>query len=262
MLQFRVLTAIIGIPVLIGLNYFGGLPLFIAVIFVVLIGMDEMFRTIDRLGIDLIKWIGFLGSLLFVCSAYFLDNNSLTKALFLLLLITVIYYVISFPKVSFSGLSATLFSSVYVGYCFSFIFLLRNMENGFFFLLLAFLLSWATDVGGYVSGRMWGKHKLAEMLSPNKTREGAVGALVLSVLTAVVAFMFSSVPASIFKVAILGLLAGFIGQIGDLTASAMKRQAGIKDFGSILPGHGGVLDRFDSFLLIAPLVYYYLSLFL
>lgn len=262
MLQFRVLTAIIGIPVLIGLNYLGGLPLFFAVLITVLIGMDEIFRAIDRLGLHLIKGVGFLGAVTFVSTGYFLGETFLPKALVLFLFAAIICYVLSFPRVSLPELSVTLFSSIYVGYFFSFVFLLRHNDNGFFFLLLAFLLSWATDVGGYAAGRLWGKHKLAETLSPKKTREGALGGLILSVATAIVAFLISGISASLLEIAALGLAASFMGQIGDLTASAIKRQSGIKDFGNILPGHGGVLDRFDSFLLIAPLVYYYLSFFI
>lgn len=262
MLHFRVLTAIIGIPVLIALDHFAGLPLFIAVMITALIGMDEIIQALRRLDIDFINWVGYLGTFMFIISGNFLGEAFFPKTFLAFLLIVVSFYVIYFPRISFSGLSTTFFSSIYIGYCFSFVFFLRSGENGFFFLLLAFILSWATDIGGYVAGRLWGKRKLAESLSPNKTREGAVGSLVFPMGIAVFAFNFSAVSATFLEAAVLGLLAGLIGQIGDLSASALKRQSGIKDFGNLLPGHGGILDRFDSFLLIAPLVYYYLGLFI
>ena len=262
MLKLRVLTAVIGIPVLLTLIYFGGLPLFIAVLITAVIGIDEIFRAFSRVEAGYSKWAGYLGSLLFLFSVYYYGKTAIPYVLFLVLFIVLIQYVITYPRLDFNGVGLTLFVAIYLGLFFSFIFLLRQMEKGFFFLLLAFLLAWANDVGGYFSGSLWGRRKLAKALSPNKTREGAIGGLCLTVITAVVAFLIASVPVTLFKAVVLGLLASITGQFGDLVASAIKRQTGIKDFGNLLPGHGGILDRFDSFLLIAPLVYYYLELFI
>ena len=155
-----------------------------------------------------------------------------------------------------------MFVSVYLGYCLSFVFLLRQLDYGFFFLLLTFLLAWASDIGAYGAGRLWGKHKLAVELSPNKTKEGALGGVCAAMLVSIVAFILVQLPVSLAEAALLGLMASVVGQLGDLVASAIKRQTGVKDFGNLLPGHGGVLDRLDSFLLIAPLVYYVLVLFI
>lgn len=256
------LTAILGIPALIGLVYIGGLPLLAAVLITAVMAVDEIFRAFKRVDADFSKWVGYFGTLLFISATYYLGEAVLPKILVLSLFVALINYISAYPRLTFSGLGLTIFVFLYVGFFFSFIFLLRQLDHGFFFLLLAFLLAWATDVGAYASGRLWGKHKLAEALSPKKTKEGAVGGLVLPVITSIIAFFAASVPASLAESALLGLVAGFSGQIGDLVASAIKRQTGIKDYGSILPGHGGVLDRFDSFLLIAPLVYYYLGLFI
>jgi phosphatidate cytidylyltransferase len=260
--QLRVLTAVIGIPVLLALVYFGGLPLFAAVVVTAVIGIDEIFRAFSRVKADFSKITGYLGSLLFLFLVYYIGDTAIPAVLFLVMFILLVQYVVTYPQLDFKGVGVTLFVSIYLGLFFSFVFLLRQMDKGFFFLLLAFLLAWANDVGGYLVGNLWGKRKLAAALSPNKTREGSVGGLCLSVITAVIAFFIASVPVNLIKVVALGLVAGFAGQIGDLVASAIKRQTGIKDYGSILPGHGGVLDRFDSFLLIAPLVYYYLVLFI
>jgi phosphatidate cytidylyltransferase len=260
--KLRVLTAIIGIPVLIGLIYAGGLPMLAAVVVVAVIGVDESFRAFGRVKSDFSQWVGYLGSLIFIGLTYFFGESVIPEIFVLVLFIALVNFVVVFPRLSFTGLGLNLFVSIYVGYFFSFAFLLRRLDHGFFFLLLAFLLAWATDIGAYGAGRLWGKHKLAVALSPNKTKEGALGGVGASILVAVIAFIFVPVSASLVKSALLGLLASLAGQIGDLVASAIKRQTGIKDFGNLLPGHGGVLDRFDSFLLIAPLVYYFLVLFI
>lgn len=238
--------------------------MFAGVIVLAIIGVDEISRAFIRGGVDFgnWKWIGCAGALFFICFTYFFGQPAVPKIFALLLFFVLISFVFSFPRVNVICLGATLFISTFIGYFFSFAFLLRQLNNGFFFLLLAFLLSWATDVGAYASGRLWGKHKLAVQLSPNKTKEGAIGGICLSIVVSVVAFAFVSVQASLLEAVALGLLASLAGQFGDLFASAVKRQAGIKDFGNMFPGHGGVLDRFDSFLLVAPLVYYYLGLFI
>lgn len=233
-----------------------------ALVVVAVLGVDEVFRAFDRVNADYSNWVGYLGSLLFIGFAYFFGEPVIPQVFALVLFICLINYVLVYPRLTFSGLGLNLFVSVYVGYFFSFVFLLRQLDHGFFFLLLAFLLAWATDIGAYGAGRLWGKHKLAVELSPNKTKEGAVGGLVASMLVAVIAFIIVPLPVSLSESALLGLLASVAGQIGDLAASAIKRQTGIKDFGNLLPGHGGVLDRFDSFLLIGPLVYYFLGMFI
>jgi phosphatidate cytidylyltransferase len=199
---------------------------------------------------------------MFIGFTYFLGEPVIPEVFALVLFIALVNFVVAFPRLTFTGLALNLFVPMYVGYFFSFAFLLRQLEHGFFFLLLAFLLAWATDIGAYGSGRLWGKHKLAVDLSPNKTQEGAVGGVCASMLVSIIAFILTPLSATLAEAALLGLLASLAGQIGDLVASAIKRQTGIKDFGSLLPGHGGVLDRFDSFLLVAPLVYYFLVLFI
>jgi len=253
---------VIGIPVLIAIIYFGGPVMLAALAVLTVLGVDEIFRAFDRVNADCSKWVGYLGSLIFIGSAYYFGESVIPKVFALLLFIALANFVFVFPKLTFTGLGLSLFVSVYLGYFFSFVLLLRQLDNGFFFLLLAFLLAWATDIGAYGVGRLWGKHKLAVELSPNKTKEGAVGGLIASVLVSVIAFIVVRLPVSLPEAALLGLFTSVAGQIGDLVASAIKRQTGIKDFGNLLPGHGGVLDRFDSFLLIAPLVYYFLGMFI
>ena len=115
---------------------------------------------------------------------------------------------------------------------------------------------WMTDTGAYLVGRKWGKHKLAPALSPNKTVEGSLGGLALALLTGALFGLWIHLP--LRDGLAVGLIAGVMGQVGDLFESALKREIGIKDFGGIMPGHGGALDRFDSLLFVTPLAFCYL----
>ena len=149
----------------------------------------------------------------------------------------------------------TWFGALYIGVFFSYAILLENQANTpFYALLLAFLLTWASDTGGYFAGRWLGRRPLAPVLSPKKTWAGAGGAILLTVAAAVILGWgrYSGLHAIL-----LGVAASLMAQAGDLTISAIKRHFGVKDAGHIIPGHGGVLDRFDSFMWVLPLVYYF-----
>jgi phosphatidate cytidylyltransferase len=134
-------------------------------------------------------------------------------------------------------------------------------EHGIYFAWLIFISAWASDTGAYFVGSKWGRRKLAPQLSPNKTVEGAMGGLLAAVVFsfaygAVLWACFEKIPSDfVWILAIVGLIGALLSQLGDLTASAIKRHTGIKDFGSLLPGHGGIIDRFDSVLFTAPAVY-------
>lgn len=135
------------------------------------------------------------------------------------------------------------------------------MPNGLIWLVLVLVCTWSSDTLAYLVGRRWGKRRMAPELSPGKTLEGAVGGVLGSTIAAWVVVMSYS-PLPLWPVLSLGFITGLAAQIGDLVESAIKRLAGIKDAGNLIPGHGGVLDRFDSMLFTAPLVYYYVVLIL
>lgn len=163
-----------------------------------------------------------------------------------------------FGKVEFSKIYAAGFTTLYITLFMSFIILLRNYV-GRYGVFAVFLFSWITDTGAYFTGSLIGKHKLEPELSPKKTVEGAVGGIVLTVIVSAV---YMAVMKHFWNIDIhwLFLVASAIGAVlsefGDLVASAMKRNLGVKDFGWIFPGHGGMLDRFDSVVFIAPYVYF------
>jgi len=263
LLKLRVLTALAGIPLLVAIINLGGYYLLLSVLAVVLLALDELFHAFENFtSRGVIKTVGYFSGILFILGAFYYDGVLIAETLFVVAALNLLYYVFAFPKVEFWEIGLTILSAIYVGYFLSFILLLRNLPQGEFFLLLAFILTWSTDIGAYSFGMLFGRTKLSQNLSPKKTVEGAFGGLVFPLAAVYSAFLLVPVEVSLIKVLGLGLAAGIIGQVGDLVASAIKRQAGIKDFGNILPGHGGFLDRFDSFILVAPLVYYYLRMFI
>ena len=149
--------------------------------------------------------------------------------------------------------------SIYVIACFTSIIMIRYGNNGQNIYLLVFLGAWICDTFAYFTGRFFGKHKLIPEISPKKTVEGAIGGIVFTIvgfaIYGLIMNKFFDAELSYLVLCIYGLILSIISQIGDLIASSIKRQYGIKDYGFIFPGHGGVLDRFDSVLLVAPVLY-------
>ena len=152
------------------------------------------------------------------------------------------------------------FGPLYIGLCLGHLLLTRAMPEGEFLIFGLFLVTWAADTGAYYVGTSLGRHKLAPSISPNKTIEGAAGGLIVAIFAAFLAqvwFLPSLTNADCLAIACLLTIAGLLG---DLAESAMKRGAGVKDSGSLIPGHGGMLDRLDSLLFTAPAFYYYVLL--
>jgi phosphatidate cytidylyltransferase len=169
------------------------------------------------------------------------------------------------PRHSLRDAAASLLTVAYVAGLFGHLVLLRELpesrggssQQGFALVVLVFILVWVTDTGAYLVGSLWGRHRLAPGISPGKSVEGAVGAAVLTAMAgAVCAVTFLDDLLSPLSGAILGLVASLAGLVGDLVESMFKRDAGIKDASNIIPGHGGVLDRFDSVLFVGPLIYW------
>ena len=152
-------------------------------------------------------------------------------------------------------------------YVLSYVYQIRTLNNGLYLAFLVFLCSWGCDTCAYCVGVLIGKHKMAPKLSPKKSIEGAVGGVLGSaLLTALYCFIFRNhmnIDATeIAILAVIAAVAGLISMVGDLCASAIKRNYDIKDYGHLIPGHGGILDRFDSMIITAPIIYYLASFFL
>ena len=171
--------------------------------------------------------------------------------------------VFHFPKAKSEQMMFSVFSFVYAPLMLSFIYLLRIREAGEYLAWMPFV-AWICDTAAYFAGSMFGKHKLCPNLSPKKTIEGAVGGVIGSVLAGVIfGYLFAvsgnsaiSTGRTMVSFAIITFVAGILSQIGDLIASAIKRDRGIKDYGKLIPGHGGIMDRFDSVIFITPLIFF------
>ena len=161
-------------------------------------------------------------------------------------------------KLSFQSICAAVFAGLVLPYLLGALIRLRVMEHGKFFILTAFVLTMVPDSGAYFAGRAFGKHKLCPVISPHKTVEGAIGGVLSTVLfMALYALVLQKAfdfKINYFYVIVYGILGAGASMLGDLSFSVIKRQAGIKDYGKLLPGHGGILDRFDSTTGVAPLV--------
>jgi phosphatidate cytidylyltransferase len=258
MLRTRIITAIIGIPLLIGILYAGETSRIGFFILLAFLGMYEfkgMLKEAGRLGL-------IVPALLFALALLLVEvvDYPLMPLLFIALSLSVFISVVGYPRVSFDNNAMTIFFAAYLGVCLSFAIKLSLMEQGFALCMLAFILTWASDIGGYAAGMKWGKHKLAPKLSPKKTWEGSLGGVLLTSIAALIFFSLTDMTALSGAYAlVLGMLASAAAQFGDLFMSGVKRFFAVKDSGRLIPGHGGVLDRFDSFLVVAPVVYFYLQ---
>lgn len=174
-------------------------------------------------------------------------------------------YVFQFPKFHARQVMSAYFSFIYAPVMFSFIYLTRQVNLGIYFVWMIFISSWISDTCAYLVGMLLGKHKLAPILSPKKSIEGAIGGVVGSAIVGAV-FGYFLVENLIdeqqitWVFALIGGVGSVVSQIGDLAASAIKRNYEIKDYGKLIPGHGGIMDRFDSVIVTAPMIYFLFTL--
>lgn len=252
----RILTAAVGAPLLLLMAYLGGPYWAVTVAMMAWLGTTEFFSLTRRLGLRACRWVGLAGSQVAVVLAYYYGEAGLARGVVLLAVVTLIAIVVDSRRRPVDW-AMTFWGTIYPGCLLSFAVLLRNQPGGALYLIALWLITWANDTGAYFAGRWWGRRKLAPRLSPHKTWEGAAGGLLLSLGIAAALFFWQPVATGAMGrwLAAAAILAG-AGLIGDLAESAWKRQAGVKDAGRLLPGHGGVLDRFDGFILMAPLAYY------
>ena len=265
----RTLTAAVGLPVLIAAVWWAGPGLTVLVLVIAVLGVREFYRLpppdIQRLPLAL----GVALTVSLVLGAEFasgLDNFLIVSGAILAagwfagLLWLIAGYSGARPPAAALYL---LGGPVYVGFLLAHSLVLRDLgdsnEVGRAWLLLALLTVFATDTGAYLTGRAFGRHALAPGISPNKTWEGAAGGLGAAVIAVVVLGLALDVATPRWQQVVIGVAVGVAGQLGDLLESRLKRLSNVKDTGSIIPGHGGVLDRLDSIVVSIPVVYYLLA---
>jgi len=259
MLKQRIITAAIGIPVIIFVIWFGDpwFSLFIAA--VVLIGTFEFYRMALNSRQSL-TYLGLLWSLALALSPHYI--NILPIIMTAAVVISLIWLLCRPAREkAFYNWAWIVVGALYVGWMLSYWVGLRLLEDGRSWVYLGIFITFANDTGAFFVGRAWGKHKLASAISPGKTWEGAVGGLLSANVGAIIVFLILNLfSPSLFKywqVILLGCLVSLFAQLGDLVESLFKRNMGVKESGELLPGHGGILDRFDSLIFVGVMVYYY-----
>jgi len=243
---------VIGIGVLI---YVGGFSLWLASLMVALVGMYELYSVVG-LNNDRSTWITYPIVVLY----YVFCNKLRTPVIYIsgLTILVMSIYVLAFPHIVFKQKHFTLIAILYVGVLSSCLYLTRMSDNGLYYGVIAIISSWGSDTAAYCIGKKFGKYHPFPTLSPKKTTEGCKGGILgAAALAALLAFLMKQ---SILHTVIITIIASGFSIIGDLCASAIKRQHDKKDYGNIIPGHGGVLDRFDSLLFTGAIIYICLEL--
>ncbi len=260
----RIISGIVLLVLLIGLLYAGGPVLLVAMLVISLIGLYEFYRALSNQHkpfqiIGYVAAILYYGVLLFR-EEWVRDGNFGLFFFIGLFWILMVLAVFSYPERRTEDVALTFAGVLYVPVLFSFVYFLRQGQDGMLYAPYIFWAAWGSDTCAYFTGRALGRHKLVPKLSPKKTVEGAIGGVVgaMAICLLYGGLIHSFVDASLYTVlatsAVIGLFGSVLGQVGDLFSSSVKRFMGVKDFGKLIPGHGGILDRFDSVLLTAPAV--------
>ncbi|KRM96415.1 CDP-diglyceride synthetase [Liquorilactobacillus aquaticus DSM 21051] len=254
----RVITATIALLIFIPLVIYGKLPFEILCILLGLIGLSEIYIMRKKLLVSPEAMIGSLAGLTLLIPEQwltFLPDPELRFSIFyFFILIYLLYTVVTRNRFSFDDAGFLTLGVIYISVGFHYLIVARQAGLDVLFLIL--FVVWATDSGAYMVGRKFGKNKLAPHISPNKTWEGTIGGSVIALIVGAVFTYFFPQVYSWGTMLLVILLASVAGQLGDLVESALKRYYGVKDSGKILPGHGGILDRFDSLLVVLPIMHF------
>lgn len=259
----RIISAIFGLILLFIIMFSNVLVFNIAVTLISIVAVYEMLKAYGFLKNKLFIIVGIISSGVFCL----LNNNNNYVLLYtvLMFIFFAVYLVLNHEKYNSKDIFTVITINLIIPFVFSSVINIRGFKNGEFLIWLLFISSWITDTFAYFTGRFLGKHKLCEKISPKKTIEGSVGGVIGAIIGFIVyAYITGKINGftyNYFNLVILSLTSSILSQFGDLFASSVKREYKIKDFGNIMPGHGGVLDRFDSFILTAPYLYIFINLF-
>ena len=258
----RVISGPVLVVILAITLYFGGIVTCGLMALVSLVGNMELLRVygVNKKTPGIVCY---LATVLYYIAIYLDRMDIIVPMMVVYLLVMLAVYVLTFPTYSDKQIMAAFMDFFYVSVMLSFVYLIRNMEHGLVLVLLIFVSSWINDTCAYFVGRALGKHKMAPVLSPKKSIEGLIGGIVgAGVFGAVFGILFDKYVETMNYAPLLFAVVGAVGAlpavIGDLAASAIKRNNDIKDYGKLIPGHGGILDRFDSIIFTAPIIYYLL----
>lgn len=260
MFKTRLLSGIVLVIAALVLIITGGDVLLISTLIISYIGMFELYR-IFHIEKEAVGIIGYLAATVYYCNLKFAFLPDTMVFVLGVLILMMFAYVFTYPKYKTEQVLAAFFGVFYVAVMLSYVYQTRMIEAGAYIVWLVFLCSWGCDTCAYCVGMLIGKHKMSPKLSPKKSVEGAIGGVAgAALLTALYCFIFRSqmnlTGTEIGILAVIAAVAGLISMVGDLTASAIKRFFDIKDYGHLIPGHGGIMDRFDSMIITAPIIYF------
>ena len=257
----RIITGVVAAALFIPFVVYGGVPFAIMVSLLAVVGFYELLKMRGISIFSVPGIIGLLGLLMLVIPTdwskeifSFLNYESNLMIIYGIAILLLIYIVLVKNKMTFDEVGFILLGAFYVGLGFHYF--IETRFVGLEFVIFILLVVWTTDSGAYFVGRKLGKNKLWPEISPKKTIEGSVGGIVIAVIFAIVMQWIYPFASSWTQLIVVTIVASIIGQMGDLVESAIKRHYGVKDSGNILPGHGGILDRFDSLLFAVPLLHF------
>jgi len=253
----RIVTGVIAAALFLPFVFYGGLPFVLLTYFLATVGLYELLKMkkLSMFSIHGFLTLLFLWVLLLppkyeaIFQSIYYSKAEIGIVLILLLLS---YTVVSKNQITFEDTGFSILSAIYVGI--GFYFLIETRNAGMVYVFYSLFMIWATDSGAYFIGKAMGKRKLWPEISPNKTVEGSIGGVICAIIVAILFGVFAEMNAAMLTLIGVTVILSIFGQIGDLVQSAFKRHFNVKDSGTILPGHGGILDRFDSLLFVLPLL--------
>ncbi|WP_040228129.1 phosphatidate cytidylyltransferase [Bhargavaea cecembensis] len=257
-MKTRIITAVVAGLLFVPLVLIGGLPFTLLVFAMAAVGMYELLRMKHIPIVSVPGVLAILALFSFMLKPQWADAvtsfTGFTKieVVYAIVLLLLIYTVVVKNRFTFEHAAFTVLAMLYLGI--GFYYLIITRDAGIEYIIYALIVVWLTDTGAYFTGRSFGKRKLWPEISPNKTVEGFIGGIIAAVAAACLFQVFMPVTDSYLILIVVTIIASVTGQIGDLVESALKRYYGVKDSGKILPGHGGILDRFDSLLFVLPLL--------
>ncbi len=262
MFKTRLLSGIVLVAVALLTIISGGYVLFFTLLGISLIGMQELYKVmhVREDQFNALEIAGYAGAVIYYILMMLDFEKYGMMGTIIAFMIFMFVYVFTYPKFKAEQVMPAFFGVVYVAVMLSFIYLTRNLPDGKFLVWLIFLCSWGCDTCAYCVGMLIGKHKMAPVLSPKKSVEGGIGGVAGAALLGVIYAAATSGPMA--EYALICAVGALISMVGDLAASAIKRNQGIKDYGKLIPGHGGILDRFDSVIFTAPAIYFLAKLVL
>lgn len=262
----RITSGLLGFPLVLIILIFGNnIVVDIALAIIALLAMNEYFNAVSKVAKP-VKWLGYL-SCLSIAALHFIPSEYLgmcvTLAIPTVLIILFAQVIATEMKTDFKDIAFTFIGIFYIVFFMMFVALIDGMDNGKILIWYVIIASWGTDIVAFFAGTLFGKHKFSK-ISPKKSIEGCVagtigGVLLMLVYTYIVNTFFG-MSYSYLAIAGIGLVLSLVGQIGDFAASSIKRYVDIKDFSNLIPGHGGMLDRIDSLIFLAPFAYIFFSI--